>query len=389
MLPATFVLVDGSGVQESVLQLDAPWTLHGPSRALALSIKEELRAGDAPVRMFFSDVAQRNLDLVRALCSAMTPVQPALSVKTNPRPELLRLACERGFFAEVISPQELAAALEVGFTPQRLLYNGPRRLERGAVHCAFADSAEAFGHYCTREEIEVAGLRIRPSGIDSRFGVQSGALAQCAQVAKTAGRRALGVSFHARPEDYGQRLWSDIAAEVAAAAAELQELSGIAITVFDGGGGWTPDQLTGVLDRQLPQVLPRIQSSLPSLSRCFIEPGQGIARPVEALATHILEIRHDREKREAIVDAGYPDLPQTTTFAHRVFYAAQGTGDREIIELGQGVDRIAGCTCLEYDIVRAAIALPRDAKPGDVLIVADAGAYDASMAFAFAQGERG
>jgi len=142
----------------------------------------------------------------------MTPVQPALSVKTNPRPELLLLACEHDFFAEVISPQELAAAIEVGFPPQRIIYNGPRRLERGAVYCAFADSTQAFEHYCVREEIEVAGLRIRPSGIDSRFGVQSHALARCAHAAKAAGRHALGVSFHARPQDYGRRRWSDIAA---------------------------------------------------------------------------------------------------------------------------------------------------------------------------------
>ncbi|MDQ6779932.1 MAG: hypothetical protein M3Z37_02090, partial [Candidatus Eremiobacteraeota bacterium] len=201
-----------------------------------------------------------------------------------------------------------------------------------------------------------------------------------------AGRQALGVSFHVRPEDYGQRAWSDIAIEVAAAAAVMQELSGIAVTVFDGGGGWTPDQLTAVLQQQLPAALPQILASLPQVSRCFIEPGQGIARPVEALATHILEIRHHGQEREAIVDAGYPDLPQTTTFAHRVFYSAAGTIDAEVVELGKGADRVAGSTCLEYDILRAEIALPPDAQPGDVLVVADAGAYDASMAFAFARG---
>ncbi|MDQ6781774.1 MAG: hypothetical protein M3Z37_11565, partial [Candidatus Eremiobacteraeota bacterium] len=137
-----------------------------------------MHRGDRSRRMFFPAVARRNFARVGALCSSLPPVQPALSVKTNPRPQLLQLALDHGFFAEVISPQELHAVRALGFDPQRIIYNGPRALEQGTVYCAFADSLEAFGRYCMHAEIGIAGVRVRPSGIDSRFGIQRDALAR-------------------------------------------------------------------------------------------------------------------------------------------------------------------------------------------------------------------
>jgi diaminopimelate decarboxylase len=53
--------------------------------------------------------------------------------------------------------------------------------------------------------------------------------------------------------------------------------------------------------------------------------------------------------------------------------------------LGRGPDRVAGRTCLEYDLIDG-LRLPPDVAPGDRLLIADTGSYDHSMSFSFAQG---
>jgi len=54
--------------------------------------------------------------------------------------------------------------------------------------------------------------------------------------------------------------------------------------------------------------------------------------------------------------------------------------------LGRGNDRILGRTCWEADIIADDVALPDWLGAGTLLAVADAGAYDRSMAYVFGQG---
>ena len=49
----------------------------------------------------------------------------AYSVKTNGLPYLLSLACACGLYAEVVSEDEYRLAKSVGFSKNRIIYNGP------------------------------------------------------------------------------------------------------------------------------------------------------------------------------------------------------------------------------------------------------------------------
>jgi diaminopimelate decarboxylase len=98
----------------------------------------------------------------------------------------------------------------------------------------------------------------------------------------------------------------------------------------------------------------------------------------------VLEVRHGRDgASEAVVDAAISDLPMAPFYPHRV-YGRAARGDWSA--LAGGGDRLIGRICMESDILASDVALPEGIGPGDRLVIADAGAYDASMAYNFGRG---
>ncbi len=308
----------------------------------------------------------------------------ATSVKTNPEPKLLAVARRHGAYAEVISPGELALALRVGFAASEIVYNGPFRCDADRapdpLAFAFADSIEALDRYLHDAVTEVPGVRIRPGGIDSRFGVPAARLDEVARLVREARPKSFALSFHVRPQDYGGRTWPELAYAVIAAAVNLTETTRTPIVAFDGGGGWTPDAFDELLDVELANVAHALGERLPTVRELIIEPGQAMATPTEALITSIVEVRHNRPGRDVVVDATIALLPKIDAYPHRI-YAVDGD-DTTLLQTG--FDRIFGCACLEDDILARGVALPASVSEGDRLIIADCGSYDASMAFAFA-----
>ena len=353
---------------------------------LAIDVASE----PTPLRIFLPLIARERFDRVARLRDTLgkPPLEliASYSFKTNPRAELLDLAREHGFFAETISPGELRWAADEGFPPQRTIYNGPEPLrerphaERLAV--IFADSVEAFGRNLRRDLAHVHGARLRPSMITSRFGVPvDDERDLCDAVARTPSDARIGISFHARREDFHGASWRDVAGDVLDRAVELQRRTGRRVTVFDVGGGWRPEQFDADFRADIRWLVDRIVDELPSCTQLIFEPGQAVCTPTEALLTEVLEVRERRGRREAIVDLGYSDWPEMHAYVHG-FFARRG---ERWTPLGRGPDRLGGRTCLEYDLIDG-LRFPPDLAVGDRLLITGAGSYDHSMAFDFARG---
>lgn len=333
-------------------------------------------------------VALQVFDAAAAFGAAHPMLHLAYSVKTNPGSKLLAIARERGLLAEVIHPLELERALACGFSPTACVYNGPYpaiycRAEPGIV---FADSIEAFTAAAATFQNALIGVRVRPRGIPSHFGIPPEDLETCAQAIRRSGRRRFGLSFHVRPQDYGDRTWRDLVEAALELAVELQRAGGARAVCFDVGGGKVPEEFdASARGGDFRWLHSRAVDALPDLETILAEPGQALATPCEAVVAPVLEVRRRGGNTDLVVDAGYPDLPQIESYVHRL-YLARGS-ELRAIERG-GSCRIVGRTCLEYDLL-AADARLEDAAPGDAIVVADAGAYDASMRFAFARGRVG
>lgn len=352
--------------------------------------RETQRAEITPAHVFLEGMAEASFanaaSLIARVPTDALRLRAAYSIKTNPRRELLALARRHGFCAEVISAEELDWALSNGYGHEAIIYNGPRPLSTrpSAVHVAFADSILAFQAYAQARTAAVIGVRLHPQGIASRFGVapeEFQDLLRC--VAALPADLALGVSFHIRPEDFGERSWQDIARSILHLATQLQHGTNCRITVLDFGGGWTPGEFQNGLSHDLPQVLAEIAPALPHVREVFIEPGQAVATPCVALFSRVLEIRHCKSGAvDAILDGSIHDAPHIDAYPHRMFARADGM----VRPLDAGQDRLLGCACLEYDVLAPNVSLPKTLKAGDFVAIADCGSYDSSMSFLFARG---
>jgi diaminopimelate decarboxylase len=60
----------------------------------------------------------------------------------------------------------------------------------------------------------------------------------------------------------------------------------------------------------------------------------------------------------------------------------QGT----VAALGPGPDVVLGPLCMENDRLTDGVALPPELEVGDLVVICDAGAYDASMTYRFGRG---
>jgi len=352
---------------------------------LRLSIREHWDPGRAtPWRCFLADVAERNVgDALEAL-APFPRFKLNYSVKTNPRDEMIALMHRNGVLAECISPGECDQVREHGYEANEITYNGPRPIRDRRVNVAFADSVEGFAFYASRPHaMNVHGVRIRPHTIPSRFGVKVNELPKIVDIARaSANVERLGVSFFSRPEDFGERQWREIADEVLGYAVELEAESGKPVTIFNLGGGFLADAWGERFDGDYEHVSELAPRRLSNLQQIYVEPGQGLSTPVEALFLRVIEVRQRDDGRETVVDGGQPNLPQLRWLPHRVFWEGDSW-----IKLQHGRDRIFGNICTEEDVIRHDVNLPAKIAPGDVIAVADAGSYDSSMSFGFGLGQ--
>lgn len=326
-------------------------------------------------------IIRRNFEALATTAAARPPLQFAYSIKTNPDPAFAGEALRANLFAEVISPQELAFALSLGFG-NRTIYNGPwPAWQAGAAPgIAFADSVAAFAENAHRLPDTVCGFRVRPEGISSRFGIAREDVPDAIAAIRASGRRSIALSFHVRPQDYGSRTWREIVDEVVAFGKDLERATRSRIAAFDVGGGPTPaefDRLVAAGD--LTWLISTVTLELPSTEAIYLEPGQAVATPCAVYVAPVLE----RRSRSVVIAAGYPEVSQIRTFPHRVL----GIYDDGTVQLlRDGTDCILGRTCLEYDIVRNDVRLPAQLDSLRAVVIADAGAYDSSMAFGFGLG---
>lgn len=319
------------------------------------------------------------------------------SVKTNPHPSMLALAEASGMFAEVISRAELRSALAAGFAAERVILNGPAQqwpdeaLPEGGVMAAFADSPQAFARWMDEgpPQARYLGMRLRPVTVNaSRFGSGLASPRRFAEVVRLLrsmpAEQELGLHFHFASDVLGPARWRQVYEGVTWWAQAIQEGVGRPVRCLDVGGGWFPDDFDAEMLPRLGALTEAAAALLPALARFFVEPGKAIAQPSMALATTVLEVRRGRDGvAEVVVDAAISDLPMAPFYPHRVYGRGADGGWRA---LGGGRDRLVGRICMETDILASDLALPKGLRPGDRLVIGDAGAYDASMAYNFGRG---
>ncbi len=350
-----------------------------------------------PTRVFLERSARQRMDRVASLLRSKSDVGVevvlAYSMKTDPDPRLIALARDADLWIEAISELEVRAAIDAGIPSEHVVLNGPGkgwpRQGTARLGATFADSAEELERIVKSDRARVIGPRLRAPGSRSRFGIDADRYEALLRAASTVARlpaaTELGVHFHLASSAIGARAWRGTFEAMVHFARSLQLLAKRPVTVLDVGGGWSPGDLEATLPTILERDLGLVRSQLPDLRTVIAEIGKGIAQPTFALASRVIEVRErDGHVDEVVVDASIAELPEARSFPHRVAYRPSAA--RGWLGLPKGDGRVLGRLCMEDDVLAENVAIPHELKRDDIIVFADAGAYDHSMAYEFGRG---
>lgn len=309
------------------------------------------------------------------------------SMKANPHREILRTLRDEGIEFECVSRGEVehltATCPEV--EPQRILYTpnfAPREeyawaLERGVrvtVDNTFAltawpglfhgreiflrlDTGVGRGHH----------THVRTAGTRSKFGVPIAELPAFERAARAAGARITGLEAHVGSGIFDVTSWEHTARLLAGAARSLPE-----VRVIDVGGGLgipeRPDQ-PGVDLGRLDTLLAAVRAEHPGLE-VWLEPGRYLVAAAGVLLARVTQLKRKGGVRFVGVATGMNSLIRPALYGsyHEIANLTR------IDEPATEPVNIVGPICESADVLGHDRLLPVT-EAGDVLVIANAGAY--------------
>ncbi|MGW2253382.1 diaminopimelate decarboxylase [Kitasatospora sp. NPDC001660] len=381
--PAGELLVGGVGLAEAAERFGTP---------LYVLDEAEVRARARAYRR-----ALPHADVLYAakafLCSAMADwvAEEGLGLDVCSSGELW-LAASAGFPAQRIllhgnakSPEELRLArrLRVG----RIVIDGPAEIARLAALVA-ADTPQkvlvrvvpgiAAGHH--------TAVRTGVGGQKFGFPIEGGDAADAiARVLDQPGLELVGLHSHLGSQITDVEPFLQSVDTLVRLLAEVRDRHGVELRELDLGGGHGIQYLPGDGELDLAEFAVRVTDRLAvrcaeadlEVPRLIVEPGRAIAGPAAVAVYRVLSVKHTADGRTfAAVDGGMSDNPRPALYGSS--YTVRMVGRRS--DAGAARVDVVGRHCEAGDVLVRDALLPADLRPGDLLALPAAGAYQLSMA---------
>lgn len=314
------------------------------------------------------------------------------AMKANPHPALLQTLYAAGLGFETVSPGELARvrSLFPDIPRDRLLFT-PNFAPRSEYAAAFeqgitvtldnlhplrewpdllqgrtvmlrVDTGEGAGHHA----------HVRTAGEASKFGIPLTELPEARERAASLGLRVMGLHAHLGSGILDAELWSETAAELAALAGSFPD-----VRVLNLGGG------LGIAERpgEPGLDLAALDAGLAAVKRAhpgfelWLEPGRFLVAHAGVLLARVTQVKGKGSLRYLGVDAGMNSLIRPALYgAHHEIVNLSRDGTPAAVHY-----TVVGPICESGDVLGADRLLP-ESREGDVLLIADAGAYGHAMA---------
>jgi diaminopimelate decarboxylase/aspartate kinase len=327
----------------------------------------------------------------RSLAALGSLSRALYSVKANPHPEILRRVAAEGLCFECVSRAEVERVLaEVpGLGVGRILFTpnfAPRSEYEWALrtgvqltvdnlyalrawpgmlrgHGLFVriDTGRGQGHH----------QHVRTAGMQSKFGVPIFELEELRSAAETAGARIVGLHAHTGSGNFEVGAWIDTARTLAAAAQRFPEAQ-----VLDLGGG------LGVPDRlgRRPVDLAALDTALAKFREehrqfeLWLEPGRWVVAAAGVLLARATQTKGKGAVRYLGVATGMNSLIRPALYGayHEIVNLTR------LDEEAEHVYSVVGPICETGDVLGHDRLLP-ETREGDVILIADVGAYGRVM----------
>ncbi len=336
-----------------------------------------------------------DLDQVRSAAGALRGLSAIArvhySMKANPHPEVLKALRAEGIEFECVSRGEVERLIELfpDLEPARILYtpNFAGRAEYawalGAGVRVTVDNAYVLASWPALFKGHEIFVRIdtgvgrghhdhvRTAGTRSKFGVQLSESRVLAGLAQAAGARIIGLQAHVGSGVFDVTSWEHTARVLAAAARGFEDLR-----VIDVGGGLGvpehPEQ-PGVDLGKLDTLLMAVRAEHPQLE-VWLEPGRYLIATAGVLLARVTQLKSKGGVRFVGVATGMNSLIRPALYGSYHEIANLSRLEEPATELVN----VVGPICESADVLGHDRLLPVT-REGDVLLLANAGAYGHAM----------
>ena len=368
----------GSG--ETVVTPDAWWRTASRDKLLALGRET------TPRYVYHLPTVRRQARELKALGSVD---RLHYAVKANTHPAILRVLAEEGFGFECVSPGELKAVMAAVPESSPLLFT-PNFAPRDDYAWAFTTRAtvsldslyplEHWGDVFRGREIVLRidlgrGLghheKVRTGGSGSKFGLPVEHIDAFLRLADTHGVIVRGLHAHLGSGILDAKHWGEVYGQLASLAERIGS-----VDFLDIGGGLGVPSHPGEarLDiAALDEVLRKVKSAYPHYT-LWMEPGRYLVADAGVLITRVTQQKGKGSWRYLGVDTGMNSLIRPALYDawHEIVNLTR------LDEPATALYQVVGPICESGDVIGSDRRLP-EAKEGDVMLIAQAGAYGKVM----------
>ncbi|MDR2815400.1 MAG: diaminopimelate decarboxylase [Proteiniphilum sp.] len=365
--------------------------------------------GNFPVEKFkqlYTPFYYYDIALLRATLEAIKketankPFHVHYAVKANANPRILKEIASYGFGADCVSGNEILAALECGFSPDKIVFAGvgksDREMQIGLDNDILCFNVESIPELevlntlaAAKGKTARAAFRINPNidahthkyittGLtENKFGVNEQDLPRIIEVVNASSNVQLtGIHFHIGSQITDLKSFEDLCIKIK----ELQEwfnAQGIKLPVINVGGGLG-------INYQHPNHIPMadfesyfrlFEKNLPLQERqaLHFELGRSVVAPCGSLISRALFVKEGIQKKFLVIDAGMTDLIRPALY--QAFHHIENiTSDKEPTPYD-----VVGPICESSDVFAEQIVLNKSVR-GDLIAIRSAGAYGEAMA---------
>ncbi|MGE7385209.1 diaminopimelate decarboxylase [Streptomyces sp. NPDC004126] len=322
---------------------------------------------------------------------------------------MVRWVQEEGLGLDVCSAGELELAVMAGFPPERIVLHGNAksphdlgtalRLRVGRIvidsPSEIARIAAAIGpdgHQKVLVRV-VPGVsagghdKIRTGTDGQKFGLSlsdGSALHAVARVLAQPQLELTGLHCHIGSQITEVKPYVTALRRMVGLMARIRDAHGPVLPELDLGGGhgiaYRPGETAldvAALARKLrSELIGACAAARLSVPRLAIEPGRAVVGPAGVALYRVLAVKHTGDTLFVAVDGGMSDNPRPALYGVR--YAPRLIGRAS--SAPPRTATVVGRHCEAGDVLAAGVELPGDVRPGDLIAVPVAGAYQLSMA---------
>jgi len=349
----------------------------------------DLAAAGTPTYVYADSMVRKR---AQALLDLQSVDRRFYAIKANPHPRILQTLCALGLGLECVSQGELEWVRQVlpELPAERILFT-PNFAARSEYAFALAlgvrvtvdnvqileDWAALFAGQQILLRLDLGrGLghhdKVKTGGEKSKFGIGIQDLDAALMLTQRAQIQVIGLHAHLGSGIFDVAHWKSVYADLAALAEHFPALRYLDI----GGGLGVPHEASEahLALSELDAALSEVKALYPRYE-LWIEPGRYLVAEAGVLLASVTQIKRKSGMQFVGIDAGMHTLLRPALYDawHDIVNLTR------IHEAPVGRWQVVGPICESGDILGRDRALPQ-AHEGDVLLIANAGAYGAAMA---------